>query len=162
MYESLSLRKKITNGNWVFSHNYYFCVIQTCNSDFFSHKCEFISCNFDFITHKSQKRSQNCEIKSYNNFFIHGNALPWQRVFCVTISIFVLVCVTPPTASLTNRILLGCQLTKTHRITAMEAIKRTGSEIRGGLTHYAKVGHSLGPPKAKGPLKCFSNTRCTQ
>ncbi len=31
---------------------------------------------------------------------------------------------------------------------------------RGGLTHLAKVGDCLGPPKAKGPLKCFSYTRC--
>ncbi len=35
------------------------------------------------------------------------------------------------------------------------------SAPRGGLTHQAKVGDCLGPPNARGPLKCFSYTRCT-
>ncbi len=54
-----------------------------------------------------------------------------KSVFSVGMPVFVLACVTPPTASLANSIstLRVASWQKTHCIAAIEAFKQTGSEI---------------------------------
>ncbi len=54
-----------------------------------------------------------------------------KYVFCVGMSVFVLVCVVPPTANLPNSILTpqAASWRKTQHTASMEASKQTGSEI---------------------------------